>query len=100
MRPFLLVLVVCLFSFSSHQQENSWIRINLLGYKPGGIKAAVWCSKENKDISSFQLIDSATGKTVYQAGAGKPFGNYGPFVQTYRLDFSSFKKPGKYYLKV
>ncbi|MGB5028854.1 MAG: glycoside hydrolase family 9 protein, partial [Chitinophagaceae bacterium] len=30
--------------------------------------------------------------------AGKAFGAYGPFKQTYRLNFSHFKKPGRYYL--
>src|SRR5215208_5888887 len=83
----------------NHAEENSWIRINFLGYKPGGIKIAVWCSKENKTISSFQLIDSATNKIVYQNKAGKEYGAYGPFLQTCRLNFSSFGKSGKYYLK-
>ena len=27
------------------------------------------------------------------------FGIYGPFKQTYRLNFSSFTKPGRYYLQ-
>ena len=33
-------------------------------------------------------------RLLYQARAGKAFGAYGPFTQTYRLNFSSFKKPG------
>ncbi|MFL5740878.1 MAG: glycoside hydrolase family 9 protein [Flavisolibacter sp.] len=100
MRASLIVLLICLISFSRHKDEDSWIRINLLGYKPGGIKSAVWCSKENKEITRFQLIDSATKKIVFEGEAGKAFGSYGPFVQTYRLDFSAFRAPGKYYLKV
>ncbi|HVG40153.1 MAG TPA: glycoside hydrolase family 9 protein, partial [Chitinophagaceae bacterium] len=47
----------------------------------------------------FQLIDSATGKAVFTNNAGKAFGAYGPFTQTYRLNFSAFKKEGTYYLK-
>ncbi|MGN6402414.1 MAG: glycoside hydrolase family 9 protein [Flavisolibacter sp.] len=79
--------------------KASWIRINQLGYQPNGVKVAVWCSKENSAIKTFQLIDAATKRIAFSASAGKPFGNYGPFTQTYRLNFSSFKKPGKYYLQ-
>jgi endoglucanase len=88
------------FSFSKKQtEENSWIRINLLGYQPSGVKVAVWCSKDDKPVKTFQLIDAATKKIAFNGSAGRPFGAYGPFAQTYRLNFSSFKKPGKYYLQ-
>lgn len=47
----------------------------------------------------FYLVDAKTKKKVFTAPAGKSFGSYGPFVQTHRLDFSAYKKPGKYYLQ-
>ena len=91
---------LCIFSFSKKDSEqNTWIRINYLGYKPNGIKVAVWCSKQNQDLKSFELIDAINNKVVFTGNAGKVFGSYGPFIQTYRLNFSSFKKAGKYYLK-
>ncbi|MFL5788094.1 MAG: glycoside hydrolase family 9 protein [Flavisolibacter sp.] len=97
-----LAIALITFSFLSFFQkpveEQSWIRINLLGYKPNGIKVAVWCSKNEKAISEFQLVDSTTNKVVYKNAAGRPFGSYGPFTQTYRLNFSKFSQPGKYYL--
>ena len=71
-----------------------------MGYKPGGVKVAVWCSKANDAIKTFQLINAETKKISFSASAGKAFGAYGPFTQTYRLNFSSFNKPGKYYLQV
>ncbi|WP_071891032.1 glycoside hydrolase family 9 protein [Flavisolibacter tropicus] len=80
-------------------QSNSWIRINQLGYQPQSTKVAVWGSKGTETISSFQLIDSASRKVVLTVNAGQPFGAYGPFTQTYRLDFSAYKTPGIYYLK-
>ena len=95
----LLVLVSVLLLASLRQDEQSWIRINLLGYKPGNSKVAIWCSKENKEIKTFQLIDAKTKKFAFTGSAGKPFGAYGPFSQTYRLNFSKFIKPGKYYLQ-
>jgi peptidoglycan/xylan/chitin deacetylase (PgdA/CDA1 family) len=63
------------------------------------VKVAVWCSKDSTAIKTFQLVDAATKKFVFTASAGKNFGAYGPFKQTYRLNFSSFKKPGRYYLQ-
>ncbi|MBL7770111.1 MAG: glycoside hydrolase family 9 protein [Flavipsychrobacter sp.] len=77
----------------------SWIRINQLGYLPRGTKAAVWASKENKMINTFNLVDASTGKKVFQGKAGTAFGAYGPFQQSFRLDFSAFKKPGRYFLE-
>ncbi|MFL5809704.1 MAG: glycoside hydrolase family 9 protein [Flavisolibacter sp.] len=94
------------FSFSKkisqsaeHLNESDWIRINRLGYQPNGVKVAVWCSKEDIVLKTFMLIDSATDKVMFKGSAGKAFGAYGPFTQTYRLNFSSFKKPGTYYLQ-
>jgi endoglucanase len=94
---FSAVIIICFFSFDE-SRDNSWIRINQLGYTPYGIKVAVWCSKNDNTITSFQLIDSASGKAVF-TGKATGFGNYGPFKQTCRLNFSSFTRPGKYYLK-
>jgi endoglucanase len=93
--PAFLILVIS----AGKQEENTWIRINYLGYKPSGVKVAVWCSNEDKSIKTFQLIDVATKKIAFSGNAGKGFGRYGPFKQTFRLDFSRFKKPGRYYLK-
>ena len=71
-----------------------------MGYKPNGVKVAVWCSKEKQSLKSFQLIDASSNKVVLTGNTGKAFGAYGPFVQTYRLNFSTFKKPGRYYLRI
>lgn len=88
-----------IFSFTKKENPNQWIRINQLGYTPQGIKVAVWCSKEDISIRNFELIDSASGKMVFTNTAGKPFGAYGPFANTFRLNFSAIKTPGVYYLK-
>lgn len=78
---------------------QTWIRINQLGYLPAGKKVAVWCSKEENSLQQFQLMDSATGKVVFTGKAGNAFGAYGPFTQTYRLNFSAFNQPGTYAVK-
>jgi endoglucanase len=101
MKLFFVSLCIILFfaAFQHSPQTNAWIRINQLGYKPDGIKVAVWCSKEQLTIDKWQLVNTVTNKIAYSAQFEKPFGPYGPFTQTYRLNFSLFNKPGRYYLQ-
>jgi endoglucanase len=99
-KPILFCLFIALIVSFNKPEDQAWIRINQLGYTPGGVKVAVWCSKENKTIKTFQLIDAKTKKIAFNSSAGKAFGTYGPFTETYRLNFSSFQKPGRYYLQV
>lgn len=100
MRIKLSIAAIILFAFVAKQEEtSSWIRINQLGYQRAGIKVAVWCSKDQLAISTWQLVDARSGQIVLKGNVRKAFGAYGPFKQTSRLDFSSFKKPGRYYLR-
>ena len=101
MKKCLLLLTLPFISFFEPVQDGdpSWIRINLLGYKPSSVKVAVWCSKDQPQPSGFQLVNAATGELVYQSSKVQVFGAYGPFTKTARLDFSSYKKAGRYYLK-
>src|SRR5690348_61357 len=94
-----LILAILLPFFTRNEDTAAWIRINQLGYIPSGNKIAVWCSKDSVSVKTFELIDATSKKIAYSGSAGKAFGSYGPFKQTYRLDFSSFKTAGKYYLQ-
>ncbi len=96
-RSFILICILIL-TMNNDAWSQQWIRINQLGYTPQSVKVAVFCSKENTSISTFQLIDSMSNKVVYKSKAGKSFGKYGPFENTYRLNFSRFKTPGVYYV--
>jgi endoglucanase len=81
------------------QGHDAWIRINLMGYAPEGVKVAVLGAKDSRvRIRKFQLINATTGKAVMTGNTGKNFGAYGPFLHSFRLDFSGFKVPGTYYL--
>src|SRR5688572_32567347 len=99
MRPIYAFILVSILLLSFSPPETAWIRINLLGYKPMGVKVAVWCAKTSETLSTFELVDASTQKVVFTHTVGKPFGAYGPFIQTYRLDFSSYKKAGRYFLR-
>jgi endoglucanase len=93
-------LLLCLLFISINITAfSNWIRINQMGYTPAGSKVAVWCSKEQDTLKYFELIDARTRKVVFHHTAGMAFGAYGPFRQTYRLDFSAFDRPGRYYLQ-
>lgn len=93
----ILVLLLCLQV--GRAAESSWIRINQLGYLPHGVKVAVWASKSKEPVASFQLLDAATEKVLFEGKAGKAYGAYGPFSQSCRLDFTKFRKSGKFYLR-
>src|SRR5438045_3327886 len=101
-----LTVILIFTSLQCRPQATAWIRINQLGYKPAGIKVAVWCSKEQLSMDNllaggqaWQLINASTKEIVYSKKFESPFGTYGPFAQSYRLNFSSFNKPGRYYLQ-
>lgn len=95
----LFVLLVSLLN--GQNKTNSWIRINQLGYTPQGVKAAVFASKESgNEVKTFELVDAQTSKVVLRKPIGKNFGTYGPFISSFRLDFTRFKSPGNYYLQV
>jgi endoglucanase len=96
---FIVLLLILTRFTATAQTQNNWVRINLLGYKPGSPKVAVWCSKKNNTITSFSIIDAASEKTVFTGKAGKSYGGYGPFTQTGRLNFTAFTKPGRYIVK-
>ncbi|HYK75562.1 MAG TPA: glycoside hydrolase family 9 protein [Daejeonella sp.] len=96
---FFLGLAALLAFHKKEENAQSWIRINQLGYTPATSKVAVWVSKSDEEIKNFQLINSETQKVVFTGPAGKAFGQYGPFQQSYRLNFSNYKTPGIYYLK-
>lgn len=94
------LICLLLFAFTGKKKgDSSWIRINQLGYLTNGIKVAVWGCKDQTTINIWQLIETKTGKIVASGNTGNPFGNYGPFQQTYRLNFSFFQQPGRYYLQ-
>lgn len=96
-----LITIGCLFLFvSGHAQKaDRWIRINQLGYQPEGPKTAIWCSKQDEIVTSFYVTEVSSGATVFKGNAGPALGAYGPFAQTYRLNFSRFTKPGKYTIR-
>ena len=98
-QAFLLVFACFVCNFAEAQQ-NAWIRINQLGYTPAGKKVAVWGGKSIRQLRSFEVKDAKTGKTVYAHPVGKDYGVYGPFVQSFRFDFSALQDTGSFFIQV
>src|SRR5690242_5467964 len=102
-------LPLLLFSINALGQDSTgWIRINQLGYTPGGIKVAVLCFANDRPMDEtprklayhkFQLKAIPSNKVIWSGNLGKPYGAYGPFRETFRLNFTLFEKPGRYYLE-
>ncbi len=90
----LSIIFFNVFSFS-----QSWIRINQIGYLQKSEKAAVLVSKEKISPQQFSIHDALTGEVIWSSKKIKAYGEYGPFVSTFRLDFSSFEKKGAYYIE-
>ncbi len=100
-----LFLLLSLTLLSGRPKEtgysaNSWVRINLLGYQPQGIKIAVWVTKTGENAAKFELIDEKTKAVVYTSSKVSHFGKYGPFNRATRLHFSDFRQPGRYFIRV
>jgi len=98
-----LMVVFTLSSFIpkvSTDDSNSWVRINLLGYQPSSSKVAIWATKLTSVPKKFELVSKSSGKVVYTSTTIQSFGKYGPFTATARLNFTDFKTPGKYVIRV
>lgn len=93
-----LLLFTCVYCLAN-AQTNSYIRINQLGYPCKGVKVAVLGSINGEAFQSFTLINAITKQPVYKGKLSFIFGKYGPFLSSYRLDFSQFNTKGKYYLQ-
>lgn len=97
---FLYVLIYTTF-ITSVSAEETWIRVNLLGYAPTSVKVAVWASKEDRpeNFNNWSIVDAETGKVFKKFNVIQNYDAYGPFRSVKRLDFSAVNKPGKYYIK-
>ena len=79
---------------------GSWIRINQIGYLPEATKVAVYMDNDAVQLTGFEVVDAFTGNIELKGSSVKPTGAMGAMKTTYRLDFSSLKRQGAYYLRV
>jgi len=97
----ILLYIFILFStFKSLYANNSWIRINQVGYLPNDIKVAVLISGVNIRIKCFQLKDAITETVVYNGQTKEYEASGWGMKSAYRLDFSDFRIAGGYYIQI
>ena len=96
---FLLFIIFLIFSNQIFPQQ-SWIRINQLGYLNNSIKIAVLVSKDELKPMHFELVNAETNKPELVSESIKPLGKFAAFKSTFRLNFSKANRDGNYYLKV
>ncbi len=72
------------------------IKVDQVGYLPGAPKLALVTEKAR----SFALKQAAGGKTVFKGALSQPLADADSGDQVQTADFSSFRKPGQYYLEV
>ncbi|MCA9794255.1 MAG: glycoside hydrolase family 9 protein [Candidatus Eremiobacteraeota bacterium] len=75
----------------SQAAEQSWIRVNQVGYLPDDPKIAV-LSSDIPLSGQFTIGD-------FTADIGADRGAWGPFAHNYRLDFTAVRGPGRYRIK-
>lgn len=101
-KRFQTILILILFisaSVRSNNDNQSWIRINQLGYLPHSNKVAVLCSKENTDCQYFSIREVLTDSVVYKSDNVNAYGPYGSFLTSFRLDFTEYQIDGNYYVE-
>lgn len=91
-----VIISICMLILSCSRSEQSWIRINQIGYRPGEIKTAVFISTSNLEINEFRLIETSTGRVAMTSGNVHRTGPLDHFVTCYRLPFSELKLDGTY----
>lgn len=84
-----------------HRLQDVKVLTNQVGYDSVSPKQAVISAHRKMDIDAFSLVDALNDSVVYQ---GKvlykgPVDKWKDW-QFWSLDFSTFRRPGRYYLKV
>jgi peptidoglycan/xylan/chitin deacetylase (PgdA/CDA1 family) len=89
-------LITFLLISCNNQKKDAWIRINQLGYRTNDIKVAVFMSKEDINLESFQVIDVTTGEVALAVKDLTKATPLEPFISCYRLKFTGVNKRGTY----
>jgi hypothetical protein len=97
---FLLTFII----FSNQAHSNIIIHVNQVGFDSQGAKTAVISADpgELEGVKAFELISPATNRKEFSGAvsAAMKIEEWFPGKVYYRIDFSSFKKAGKYKIKV
>ncbi len=101
----LVLFAVCCFQINVSSQaaidstQQIFIRANQLGYQSVAPKIAIAFAHSSLP-QTFRLINSQTGRTVFDGSTKSIAGRWGQFEHHVEADFSSFRQSGTYFLRV
>lgn len=96
-----LCLPVLRSGFTKEKPGDIYIRVNQVGHLPEDAKIAIAFSKRIQEELRFEIVDAKTNKRVFgPVRAGENTGAYGNFDFHYRLDFSKFKRSGRFKIRL
>ncbi|MBA3672970.1 MAG: hypothetical protein H0W68_13245 [Gemmatimonadaceae bacterium] len=93
-----MFLLLALLASPSVSDSSLFIRVNQVGYLPNAPKVAVACALDSARVATdatFDVID-ARGRPVLRAHRAERARGFGPCVVTFRLDFTSIRREGRY----
>src|SRR5262249_50759914 len=103
--PMILPLIVRLVVMGATQSQatlpadsSAFIRINQVGYLPAAPKVAVVCTLRPVALSRFTVEDERSHLVLGPLPA-KRDAAFGACVETWRLDFSALRRPGRYVVR-
>lgn len=80
--------------------QEIFLRASQLGYRPQDSKVALAFSRTTLP-ATFNVLDAATHKSAFEGNAARLSRlSWGQFTNHAELDFSAFRKPGRYVLKM
>ena len=82
----------------SATDSAAFVRVNQVGYLPAAPKVAVVCALRPVALSRFTVEDER-GRTALGPLVARRDGALGPCVETWRLDFSALRRPGRYVVR-
>lgn len=87
-------------SCSSISSGEIYIRTNQVGFKPDDLKTAILFSNENLLNKSFSIVNLKNNKKIFSNEIKDEIKPWAKFKYAYRIDFSSVKNEGEYFIKV
>jgi len=99
---YLKIISLFIFVYYNNLQSNTqdtWIRINQLGYLTNSVKVAVLVSKDDLSPDNFSIKDALTKSVVFESNKIRPFGDIWSFKSTFRLDFSELQTSGAFFIE-
>ena len=84
---------------ASVSDSAAFVRVNQVGYLPDAPKVAVVCALRPVALDRFTVEDEQ-GAVVLGPRRAQCDGALGACVETWRLDFSTLRRPGRYVVRV